>query len=79
MFRFFVIGVVLSAVFNQGNVINVSDDNTAIKGSDLAGSVDPIVTGMSISDEHKRLWKIQNKKFLKCGLCGEEPQSFPGD
>ncbi|MFK7903371.1 MAG: hypothetical protein AB8B49_11085 [Nitratireductor sp.] len=40
--------------------------------------VDPIVTGQALSAEDLAEWKLRKKRFLECGLCGQE-QAFPGD
>ena len=55
------------------------DGDQFIAASEQVGAIDPIVTGLTISDEHKREWAERHKRFLECGLCGEEPQAFPGD
>jgi hypothetical protein len=79
MFRILFAGLVLSSFLSEeGLIANINADKTP-EYLISEGSIDPIITGESISDEHKRLWKIQNKKYLECGLCGEEPQPFPGD
>lgn len=79
MLRILFVGVVLSSFMGkEGAIKNVALDKN-IKQASLEVAIDPIVTGETITDEHKRLWKIQNKKYLECGLCGEEPQAFPGE
>lgn len=79
MFRIFLSGFILSSFLSEeGSMTNIDADKTP-EYVRSEGSIDPIITGISISDEHKRLWKIQNEKYLECGLCGEEPQAFPGD
>ena len=45
----------------------------------MAEKIDPIVVGETISDEHKQRWLLTSRKFHECGLCGEEPQAYPGD
>ncbi len=45
----------------------------------LAKNLDPIVVGQTISDEHKQRWLNSSQKYKECGLCGEEPQAYPGD
>lgn len=40
--------------------------------------IDPIVTGVDISDEHKANWKKKRAEYLKCLEC-VAAQPFPGD
>lgn len=82
MLRVLFIGVVLSSfIGKEGATNSIAFDKTVKQASskDAIDPIDPIVTGETITDEHKRLWKIQNKKYLECGLCGEEAQAFPGE
>ena len=77
MLRVLFVGVVLSSFLGKEGVIKSVVLEKTDKQADLEIAIDPIVTGETITDEHKRLWKIQNKKYNECGLCGEEPQPFP--
>ena len=79
MFRIFIAGFFLSSFLSEEGSFKIVDIEKTPEYLISEGSIDPIITGESISDEHKRLWNIQNKKYLECGLCGEEPQAFPGD
>jgi hypothetical protein len=79
MLRILFIGFVFSSVLSEKPSIEYDFLKISDERINSEASVDPIITGITISDEHKRIWKIQNKKYLRCGLCGEEPQAFPGD
>lgn len=79
MLRVLFIGVVLSSFSSEEDLIKYVTTNNNPDNLSLENAVDPVITGETISDEHKRLWKIQNEKYLECGLCGQEPQPFPGD
>ncbi len=79
MFRILFTGFVLSAFLSDERLIADINAEKSPEYMIAEGSIDPIITGESISDEHKRLWKIRNKNYLECGLCGEELQPFPGD
>lgn len=81
MFRIFFIGVVLYSFAGERSELTTADIKEPVKkvNTDTQSDIDPIITGITIMDEHKRLWKIQNEKYLECGLCGEEPQAFSGD
>lgn len=79
MFRIFFVGIILSSYMSEkGSLENIDLDKMPDYVS-TKSAVDPIITGETISDEHKRMWKIQNEKYLECGLCGAKPQAFPGD
>lgn len=79
MLRIFFIAFVLFPFLGEGSFIEKNDLGRNVEYSSIERKVDPIITGKTISDKHKRLWKIQNKKYLECGLCGEELQVFPGE
>lgn len=79
MLRVFFIGVVVTSFPGESGLVGYTANKETVDYVINENSIDPIITGHSISDEHKRSWKIQNKKYLECGLCGEEPQPFPGD
>lgn len=79
MLRVFFVGFVLSSFVGEGSFIKANDLDRDVEYSSVESTVDPIITGKSISVEHKRMWNIQNKEYLECGLCGEEPQAFPSD
>lgn len=52
----------------QGGVYLGSQDN-----------IDPLITGHSVSDEHKSAWQKRADAYNRCGLCGAEMQPYPGD
>jgi len=79
MFRILFFGIILSSVMSEEGTLENTDVHKVSEYESSESAIDPIITGESISDEHKRLWKIQNEKFINCGLCGEKPQPFPGD
>lgn len=77
MFRLFLAGFVVSAVLVEGEFSADADNFTEV-AENHATQIDPIITGHTVSAEHKRKWIAQNKKYKECGLCGEL-QAYPGD
>ena len=41
--------------------------------------IDGFVTGVSVSAAQYSQWKINNRRYLECGMCVAEMQPFPGE
>ena len=78
MFRIIAAGFALSVFMGEG-YSNFSNAEVMHASQTQVANIDPIITGVSISQEHLRLWKINSDKYNECGLCGEELQAYPGD
>ena len=44
----------------------------------IGETIDPIVTGQTLSNEDISEWEAQRKRYLECPEC-EAKQAFPGD
>ena len=78
MYRIIGVGFALSIFMGEG-YSNFSNVEVMHVSQTHKENIDPIITGVSISQEHLRVWKINNDKYRECGLCGEELQAYPGD
>jgi len=79
MFRFVIFGVAVSAILVSSEKSGQNLQLTHVDLSFYAQEIDPIVLGEAISESHRNAWKLQNAKYLECGLCAVEYQPFPGD
>jgi len=79
MFRFVIFGVAVSAILTSsdesGQSLPEMDAELVVYGQE----VDPIILGETISQSHREAWKLQNAKYIECGLCAVEHQPFPGE
>jgi hypothetical protein len=73
--------VIITSAFvffaNEGfKPVSVEQDIAYISSEN---SLDPVITGHSVSRAHKSAWQKRAEAYNRCGLCGEEMQSYPGD
>jgi len=78
MFRLILSGFIASVFLVEGEPLTDVVSLTEVAQYQTS-QIDPIITGQSISDDHKQKWLIQNKKYKECGLCGADTQAYPGD
>ncbi len=77
MYRIVLFGFVVSIFVGAGTIVP-SSSNEKANILAVSQSLDPIILGHTISDEHKKSWKLVSAKYHECGLCGEA-QAYPGD
>lgn len=58
------------------NTADVNQESNSVVA--VGDTIDPIVTGQTISKEDISEWEAERKRYLECPDC-ETKQAFPGD
>jgi hypothetical protein len=74
LFAGFISTIVVPTDGPELEIEGVSDPEVSL----VSEGIDPIVTGIEISDEHKANWKKMRDEYVRCPKCLES-QPFPGD
>ncbi len=80
--RIFTVCFLAGSAVVAANSVNPDQPETSTSSQQaviaVPNTVDPIITGQTISSENIADWEAQSKRYRQCPEC-EEKQPFPGD
>ena len=74
----FALGAIVLALAFGAQPSSANQATLLLAGDPGNMSIDPIVTGVKITEQQIADWKVRNAKYQACGLCSDA-QPFPGD
>jgi hypothetical protein len=74
----FVLGAIALTLAFGAQPSSANQATLLLAGDAVNVPIDPIVTGVKITEQQIADWKVRNTKYQACGLC-LDAQPFPGD